>query len=155
MKKTLHLLFFIFCFFNINIFANDEKCEYLKTKNTHLVEEDLPCLIYKLPILMKKNLELPKMIDEKTTLMDVKETLKGKEITFIYNIKENHFNPFSPDKDERGIAYYSAITSNCSNPRFVELFNLGAVFKFLYLKNNEEIIFNFLINKKVCNDFQE
>lgn len=148
-------LFFCICFFNINILAKDLNCEYLKTKDTPLTQNDLPCLIQELPILMKKNLELPKVIDEKTKLVNIRETLEGKEITYYYNITENIFSPFNPEKEIRGKAYLSAIEANCSNPKFIELFNLGADFKFIYFKNNKDVIFNFLINKKICNDFQE
>lgn len=153
MKKVFFVIIFNFIIVN-NIFSKDLDCEYLKTKTTALLPEDLPCLIQELPKLMKEKLELPKVIDDKTKLVDVVETKIGKELSYFYEIEEKTFNPFDPSDEIRNLAYLLTIKDNCSNSKFMKFFNLGADFKFVYIKNNE-ILFNFLINKKVCNDFQE
>lgn len=154
MIKIFFIIFFNFIIVN-NIFAKDLNCDYLKTKTTSFIPEDLACLIQELPKLMKEKLELPKIIDDKTKLVDIVETINGKEITYFYNIEEKTFNPFEPNDDIRNIVYIKTIKDNCSNSKFIQFFNLGADFKFMYIKNNKDVLFNFLINKKVCNEFQD
>ena len=151
MKK---ILLSVASFFALTSSAYALDCSYLNNKQTAFEPKDLPCLTQELVPVMKQMLQLPVKVDELTTLFDVYETKKGKEITFFYSL-DSRVQLNEKETQETKEALAKVITkSNCENPQFVEMFNIGGEVNFSYSQLNK-VLFEIPFNRDSCKTYLE
>lgn len=149
MKKILLSVASLFVL-SSSSFALD--CDYLKTKESKFVKEDLACLTQELSPLMKQMLQPPVRIDDITSLVEIYESIPGKEITFYYQIdKEVRFDDTKLPSMKKDMAE-SLMELNCSNKEFIEMFEFGAHFRYSYNQLNKNLFDN-VFTKETCDTY--
>ncbi len=126
-------------------------CSYLDNAQGKFKKEDLPCVTQELPPLMKTLMGTPLKIDEITSLVDIYETVPGKEITFFYQIDssakvDTNMLPSLKENMESNL-----VDLNCYDPNMREIFDLGINFKYSYNQLNKNL-FESIVNKDTCKD---
>lgn len=149
MKK---ILLSVASFFALTSSAYALDCSYLNDKKTAFEPNDLPCLTQELVPVMKEMLKLPVKVDEMTTLFDVYETKKGKEITFFYSLDSRvQLNEKETQETKKELTKFIT-KSNCENPKFVEMFNIGGEFNYSYSQLNK-VLFEIPFNRDSCKTY--